>query len=158
MSSWGQQFSSGDHGPNRANFYHSGMRTCPSCGGTDIKDERHVAGCRHNGDGYGTEVYSCDKCDWSTSFQYDEAGDTYYYDAPRARVEEPKPVPKPLDETTIRKYLRSRKVLSSMPNGDQAVTKNLKLEGVSDAHIALFFEIANSPDVEEAIRRLCPPA
>ena len=36
-----------------------------------------------NGDGYGTEVFTCsspEKCGWSTSFQYDDASDTYYYE------------------------------------------------------------------------------
>lgn len=42
--------------------------------------ECHVAGCRHNGDGYGTEVFTCQTCQWCTSFQYDEQGDSYYYE------------------------------------------------------------------------------
>lgn len=93
MGSWGEQFSCGDQGSDREKFYENGRRECPRCGGQDITMECHVAGCRHNGDGYGTEVFTCKSCQWSTSFQYDEAGDTYYYEFARRR--DPPPVPAP---------------------------------------------------------------
>ena len=74
MGSWGEQFSTGDQGDTRKTFWKSGCRSCPSCHGTKVNSETHCAGCRHNGDGYGTEVYTCADCQWTTSFQYDEAG------------------------------------------------------------------------------------
>lgn len=82
MGSWGEQFSTGDQSNDSRNaFYESSFKKCMGCGvegAIDSKD--HVAGCRHNGDGYGTTVFTCTKCRWSTSFQYDEAGDCYYYE------------------------------------------------------------------------------
>jgi hypothetical protein len=33
-----------------------------------------------NGDGYGTTEFRCRKCGWLTSFQYDDAAETYYYE------------------------------------------------------------------------------
>jgi hypothetical protein len=49
------------------------------------------AGCRSNGDGYGTDVFTCVTCQWSTSFQYDEASDTYYYETRFWKREETAP-------------------------------------------------------------------
>jgi hypothetical protein len=80
MASWGEQFKSGDQGNLKKQFWRKNNRECPLCQGTDIKSETQVAGCRHNGDGYGTEVFLCMKCNWTTSFQYDEADGPYYYE------------------------------------------------------------------------------
>jgi hypothetical protein len=33
-----------------------------------------------NGDAYGTTVFRCSACQWTTSFQYDDASDVYYYE------------------------------------------------------------------------------
>ena len=77
---FGEQFSRGDQGENKQLFWKSGFKTCPKCKKNDIKSDNHPAGCRHNGDGYGTEVYKCEHCDWHTSFQWDEAAETYYYE------------------------------------------------------------------------------
>ena len=74
MSSWGEQFSSGDQGPDKYTFWKAGMKTCPKCQGKDIKNKCCGAGCRHNGDAYGTETFECESCHWNTSFQFDEAG------------------------------------------------------------------------------------
>ncbi len=81
MASWGEQFSSGDQSyQSRHTFWLNGFRSCPKCQSVDIATSTEVAGCRRNGDGYGTEVFTCNKCKWNTSFQYDEASDTYYYE------------------------------------------------------------------------------
>uniref|UniRef100_A0A7S0WA96 Uncharacterized protein n=1 Tax=Hemiselmis tepida TaxID=464990 RepID=A0A7S0WA96_9CRYP len=80
MASIGDQFSTGDQGENRKQFWESGFKTCPKCGKKEMGSEEHTAGCRMNGDGYGTEVFTCKACNWSTSFQYDEAAETYYYE------------------------------------------------------------------------------
>lgn len=73
MSSWGKQFSVGDQGTGRKDFWSTGYSACPTCQSQKITHETHCAGCRHNGDGYGTEVYKCEGCGWETSYQYDEA-------------------------------------------------------------------------------------
>ena len=46
---------------------------CTRCESTDIYSTRICAGCRRNGDGYGSYVYMCNNCglfDWES---YDEA-------------------------------------------------------------------------------------
>ena len=81
MGSWGEQFSTGDQSrESRKEFANSGFSTCPKCKQSKIKEERHSAGCRMNGDGYGTTVFECLECKWKTSFQYDDASDVYYYE------------------------------------------------------------------------------
>jgi len=80
MTTVGEQFRSGDQGDARERLWRSGFSTCPSCSAKEIKSEDHVAGVRHNGDGYGTTTFKCGKCKWNTSFQYDEAAETYYYE------------------------------------------------------------------------------
>jgi predicted RNA-binding Zn-ribbon protein involved in translation (DUF1610 family) len=155
MSSWGEQFSVGDQGDNRATFHSSGMSKCPSCGSTEIKEEKHVAGCRHNGDGYGTEVYTCQKCSWTTSFQYDEAGDSYYYEMNYGKYRQEPPPPPPhmdLNADLVRKYLKIRRI--GIPDG--GIELNLKQEGCDPDDIKRFFEIANSSDVEAAILKAFP--
>lgn len=79
MASWGAQFSSGDQGNLKEVFWRN-MGRCPKCQEEKIKKDTHSAGCRMNGDGYGTDVFSCQSCGWTTSFQYDDASDTYYYE------------------------------------------------------------------------------
>lgn len=72
------------------------MRKCPQCKEQDIKSETNCAGCRHNGDGYGTEEFKCGKCGWMTSFQYDDAAQTYYYETAnwkRTTAPDPNKVP-----------------------------------------------------------------
>ncbi len=81
MGSWGEQFSTGDQSKSsRIEFSDGGYKRCVECHKENMKEDRHCAGCRHNGDGYGTMVYTCNSCGWSTSFQYDEAGDSYFYE------------------------------------------------------------------------------
>lgn len=82
MAAWGVQFSAGDHGPNRRKFWDAHFKVCPieTCKCTQFNITRDVAGCRMNGDAYGTNTFECSKCGWKTTFQWDEAGDDYYYD------------------------------------------------------------------------------
>ncbi|RYH13015.1 hypothetical protein EON65_36690 [archaeon] len=79
MAYIGDQFSTGDQGDDRIMFFKSGRNTCPRCKVRSITMENHCAGCRHDGNAYGTEVFTCTKCNWATSFQYDEGGDGPYY-------------------------------------------------------------------------------
>lgn len=84
MSSWGEQFSAGDQSKgSRFEFWKSGFKECQACHQRNMHEEVNCAGCRHNGDGYGTVIFTClnEGCDWRTSFQYDEAdGGPYYYE------------------------------------------------------------------------------
>jgi hypothetical protein len=75
MSSWGEQFSTGDQGVDRITFWEKDFKICPKCNWTGkFTNTTHCAGCRMNGDGYGTEVFKCEGCGWQTSFLYDESG------------------------------------------------------------------------------------
>ncbi len=47
--------------------------TCARCNGSPLVTESIVAGCRHNGDGYGSEVYYCSTCGFLCWCSYDEA-------------------------------------------------------------------------------------
>eukprot|EP00961_Rhodomonas_salina_P183381 2475141-Rhodomonas_salina.1 len=55
MVSLGQQYSIGDQGEEKKNFYLSGMSKCPRCG-NGTRSSSCSAGCRMNGDAYGTDV------------------------------------------------------------------------------------------------------
>jgi hypothetical protein len=65
---------------DRLKFFRSSYQICPSCDGKDLKSVDNCEGCRHNGDGYGTTVYTCNSCNWSTSFLYDEYDAPYHYE------------------------------------------------------------------------------
>lgn len=88
MSAWGEQFSSGDQTvENRKIFYNSHFKKCPNClkknpdlDKSNIEAKKHTAGCRMNGDAYGTTVFVCLDCKWETSFQWDDSSDDYYYE------------------------------------------------------------------------------
>eukprot|EP00521_Asterionellopsis_glacialis_P005934 CAMPEP_0195267854 /NCGR_PEP_ID=MMETSP0706-20130129/12827_1 /TAXON_ID=33640 /ORGANISM="Asterionellopsis glacialis, Strain CCMP134" /LENGTH=168 /DNA_ID=CAMNT_0040322663 /DNA_START=113 /DNA_END=619 /DNA_ORIENTATION=- len=59
-----------------------------------IESKDFPAGCRMNGDGYGTTVFTCTKCNWQTSFQYDDAAEVYYYETQHYKdVPDPPTVP-----------------------------------------------------------------
>eukprot|EP00959_Pyramimonas_sp_CCMP1952_P173189 3619066-Pyramimonas_sp.AAC.1 len=81
MAVFGEQFSSGDQGSLREKLWANGFTDCPKCQAKKCVDEKEVgAGCRKNGDGYGTAVFTCKHCNFNTSFQYDEASEPYYYE------------------------------------------------------------------------------
>lgn len=86
MVSLGEQFSVGDQTKeSRYTFWKNAYQTCPVCNGKKINKTSHSAGCRHNGDGYGTDVFECSDCTWCTSFQYDDAAEVYYYETTEFR-------------------------------------------------------------------------
>lgn len=107
MSSWGTQFREGDQGWNRVLFWDSSYSVCPNCQGKDLSHIDYTAGCRHNGDGYGTTVYTCKGCSWSTSFQYDESDSPYYYET-RNFTMNPEPYVPPPDRV-IGTYIKETK-------------------------------------------------
>ena len=152
MWAGGSQFSTGDQGGSKIKFWEGGMRSCPSCSGSSISQSTHCAGVRHNGDGYGTEVYSCKDCSWKTSFQYDDAckiifyhlsllgliltlllifipiAETYFYET-KYWGEEHKPKPvvpyRDMDKELTQKYTKVMKLV-----GEYAVRQNMKEDGV----------------------------
>ena len=132
MASWGTQFSTGDQfRGSREDFWKSGFKVCQSCGKSKITSRTEVAGCRHNGDGYGTEVFTCGECGWETSFQYDEAGDSYYYETRYWGNRAPPPVappqPKVISEEKRKVYLQLKKLAPS-----EAVEQVMRRDGCSE--------------------------
>mmetsp|Transcript_11280 Transcript_11280/g.23086 ORF Transcript_11280/g.23086 Transcript_11280/m.23086 type:complete len:189 (-) Transcript_11280:1937-2503(-) len=113
MAAWGSQFSTGDQG-NREEFWRSGFQTCQnsSCQSRKqdpkpktIRSEDVPAGCRMNGDGYGTTVFTCSECGWKTSFQYDDASEPYYYETRDFRDTPPIPrPPHPWDGVSVEEW------------------------------------------------------
>lgn len=128
MVSIGSQFSTGEQNHAiRERFWAGGFKTCqnvlcPSATEISVRQELteknqmngsiisedHIAGCRMNGDGYGTAVFKCSICGWKTSFQYDEASEPYYYET-RFWEQYPKPPPPPhrWDTVNVRSWLQS---------------------------------------------------
>ena len=100
MAVCGNQFSAGDQGPSKEAFWRTGCSQCQniSCSRTSVDQKTIVsedfpAGCRMNGDGYGTTVYTCHVCGWKTSFQYDDASEPYYYETRHYRDTPIRPKP-----------------------------------------------------------------
>mmetsp|Transcript_33092 Transcript_33092/g.55691 ORF Transcript_33092/g.55691 Transcript_33092/m.55691 type:complete len:149 (+) Transcript_33092:228-674(+) len=138
MASWGTQYSKGDQGNKRVAFWRSGFKICPDCKSEEIKSTSDSAGCRHNGDAYGTELFQCRKCEWNTSFQWDEAGDSYYYETrgwERNETTQSKPIARPLDEELIQKYKRVLEVV-----GESGCRANMREEGIDHKDIFEFFD------------------
>ncbi len=65
-------------------FYEAGMDSCPRCKNAGIFSSFYGRNGRVNGDGYGTERFTCSQCAFTVDFQYDEASDYgHYYQAAR---------------------------------------------------------------------------
>lgn len=138
MASWGTQFSTGDQSKDsREPFWASGFKVCQSCSGKNITSKTEVAGCRHNGDGYGTEVFTCKDCGWETSFQYDEAGDSYYYETRYWGGRAPPPAPpKPpyvMSEEKRKVYSQLRKLAPI-----EVVAQTMRRDGCPEQNILEF--------------------
>ncbi len=76
------QFSCGDQtNESRIKFSKNDFKVCVKCDSTNIEKIENIAAYRFrsNGDAYGTDVFICKSCNWSTSFQWDEGGDSSYY-------------------------------------------------------------------------------
>lgn len=150
MGSWGEQFSTGDQGDQRRVFYEASCRTCPSCQSKEISMVRDVAGCRHNGDGYGTEVFTCKNCNWCTSFQYDESGDSYFYEMSYAKYITPNK-PKVYQTLTAEDRKGYEKMRRHAP--EEAVRSMMLVKGYDPAVISQFLLslAATPPPVEVPI-------
>jgi len=64
----------------RKAFAASYFSQCVKCGSENLKEVKKSEGCRHNGDAYGHTVFTCTSCQWCTRFEWDEAGEPYYYE------------------------------------------------------------------------------
>lgn len=53
--------------------WHGSQRVCPRCGGTNLSNSEHVAGCRMDGDGYGTWIRVCNGCGLCDAHSYDQS-------------------------------------------------------------------------------------
>jgi hypothetical protein len=81
MAAFGNQFSTGDQTDEaRKKFHKNHFAKCVKCEKDTITESRHVAGCRLCGDAYGTTVFTCSSCKWTTSFQWDDASECFYYE------------------------------------------------------------------------------
>lgn len=138
MSSWGEQYSAGDQSiSSRSEFRSSSYAKCPSCGSCEIGMTHDVAGCRHNGDGYGTDEYWCKQCSWRTSFQWDEAGDSYYYES----LQPPKKVVRSTSPQLIEEdFKKNMKQMLKLKIPQQAVANMMTIKGYNNATTAKFFE------------------
>lgn len=138
MSSWGSQFSEGDHGWNRTLFWDSSYSVCPACKGTDLSHVDYTAGCRHNGDGYGTTVYTCKGCGWVTSFHYDESSSPYYYETRTFSITPPVHVPTP--DRVIGTYIKEHKWNPMrLTHTDDQLRAIMLADGYTDAIITAYF-------------------
>lgn len=133
MSSWGEQVTVGDQGENKKHFHNSSRSKCPLCSSSNIQETHNVVGCRHNGDAYGTDICKCTDCGWETSYQFDEAAASYYYEMrpPTSPLIIP---PCELTKSLIVKY---QKIARMLP--EQEVRDNMRLEGLSAEDIDHFF-------------------
>ncbi len=74
------QFSCGDQTREfREKLAESKFKICPKCNSNEIDKKHHIANGRMNGDCYGTDVFICKSCNYITSFEWDEGGDSSYY-------------------------------------------------------------------------------
>ena len=147
MSVHGREFAKGDQSTqSRRKFWKSGYKSCPNCNKDLIKAAAFSAGCRHNGDGYGTTVFSCEKdgCNWQTSFLYDEGGDGPYYHETRSWAAEEERRRQGMSDTeNIRKIeyktLTAEKkksfILMLKQAGEEVVQRMMDLQGYSPADI-----------------------
>lgn len=101
---------------------------------SSIQSVDHVAGCRMNGDAYGTTVFTCTECNWKTSFQYDEASDdSYYYETRfwdrnlKSAQQQPPPPPPPHPWAKVNVYLWLRSL-----NIDQGIISKCRTFGLLD--------------------------
>jgi hypothetical protein len=119
MVSIASQFSTGEQSiAIKERFWNSGFSRCQnvSCICAD-KNEKTIqsvsrpAGWRFNGDGYGTGVFTCIGCGWSTSFQYDEASDPYYYETRFfKRSTSLPPPPHPWASIQVQKWMHEKRI------------------------------------------------
>ena len=51
------RFSAVDFGAGRMKFWEGGLKSCPSCSGSNISHSTNCAGIRRNGDGYMEQLF-----------------------------------------------------------------------------------------------------
>lgn len=146
MGSWGSQFTTGDQtSGNRETFWKNNYNKCPSCNKSNIKEDKEVAGCRHNGDGYGTCVFTCQDCNWVTSFQYDEAdnGSPYFYETRYWGTGPPVQPPK-VEPTLSEEHTKKYKLMLKLGAPGDAIGQAMRLDGYWEPTIAKFLKANQS--------------
>lgn len=146
---WGDQFSIGDQGEMRIQFWRDDYKKCPSCQGTNFSETKTCTGCRHNGDGYGTCEYSCNSCLWSTSFLYDESDIPYYYETrsfskdPPTREELQKRAAEAerIRTRPLGTYIRTRYAQLRVEQSDEACRAMMERDGYCKEVIDEFFKL-----------------
>ncbi len=76
------QFYCGDQSnESKSIFSQNNFKKCVKCDSNEIEKKEHIAAYRFraSGDAYGTDVFICKKCNWTTSFHWDEAGECPLY-------------------------------------------------------------------------------
>ena len=139
MSSWGTQISVGDQSRrSKMSFANDRYAHCCQCQSDQITKHTDVAGVRHNGDAYGTDIYRCEVCGWSTSYQWDDASEVYYYETMDYRNVDAsvKPDPIPLSADIEQTFLR----LLKMTKDRVLVLAGMKEKGVIEEDIEEFFK------------------
>lgn len=168
MSVHGQEFAKGDQSyQGRRKFWESGYKCCPACNGNNIKEETHSAGCRHNGDGYGTAVFTCETegCNWRTSFLYDEGGDGPYYHETRSWSTPKETENIKIEYKTLTADKRASFVLMLKQADAEVVERMMGIQGYSPDDIssllgdeALKQELRSQGHSEAEIKNLLSPA
>ena len=118
MVSTASQYSTGEQCTSiKERFWNSGFSRCPNVSCITDKNEKtiqsvsHPVGCRFNGDGYGTDVFTCSACGWSTSFDYDEASEPYYYETMLfKRGTSSPPPPHPWASIEVEKWMHEKRI------------------------------------------------
>jgi len=80
MAAWTDSFSTGDQTDEaRFLFYKGGFSVCVRCNSHNISMKNKISGQSDEGDEkYGMDVYSCNTCGWSASFQFNDAESERY--------------------------------------------------------------------------------
>ena len=149
---WSEQFSSGDQGEMRIQFWRDNYKKCPSCQRTSFSETKSCTGCRHNGDGYGTYEYSCISCAWSTSFQYDESDVPYFYETRSFPIHPPtrEQLQKEAEEAErirtrpLGAYIRTRYLALCMEKSEEDCRITMERDGYCKEVIDEFFKSRKS--------------
>lgn len=154
MGSWGEQFSVGDQGINKRQFWRDDFHKCPFCTMDNFTQVSTVAGCRHNGDGYGTAVFTCNSCGWCTSFHYDESSTPVFYEMRGVNPDKNyvEPLPEPTPPRKLGTYIKTRYQALRVAEGDEACRAMMIRDFYSEEVIADFFGTKAMNKMAEARR------
>lgn len=140
---------------SKIQFWKDNYRICPSCRKTNISEDKQCQDCRHNGDAYGTTVFTCMDCGWSTSFLYDEADTPYFYETRNyGKIDDTPYVPTP--DRQIGAYIKSKYVQLRIYASNETMYDVMSDDGFA-IHIIRDFLDETPATVTETPTRLCLP-